>query len=106
VAEPDELLVSVEGFQWDAGNSEKNWQRHKVSQLECEQAFFNQPLLVATAVKHSGDEQRLFALGRTDTSRELAVVFTLRGGRIRVISARPMSRSERRQYAGAQANKE
>jgi len=106
VAELDELLLGVEGFQWDAGNSQKNWRRHEISQLECEQIFFDHRLLVTVDLKHSGDEQRFFALGRTDASRGLAVVFTLRGKRIRVISARPMSPSERRQYVGAQANEE
>ena len=48
-------------------------------------------------------EHRHFALGRTDAGRELAVVFTVRGKRVRVISARPISRLERREYAHAQA---
>ena len=97
------MLERLEGFQWDAGNSEKNWRRHEVSQAECEQVFFNQPLVVDPDVEHSRGEPRFFALGHTDASRELAVVFTLRGKLIRVISARPMSRSERREYVRAQA---
>jgi uncharacterized DUF497 family protein len=103
VAALDDLFESVEGFQWDVGNSAKNWSRHGVSQMECEQIFFNRPLVVATDVKHSTDEARFFALGRTDTTRELAVVFAKRGTLIRVISARPMNRKERRAYAHPQA---
>ena len=30
-------------FEWDDGNSEKNWIRHRVSRQECEQVFFNRP---------------------------------------------------------------
>jgi uncharacterized DUF497 family protein len=32
-------------FDWDGGNAEKNWLRHRVSQAECEQVFFNRPLV-------------------------------------------------------------
>jgi uncharacterized DUF497 family protein len=88
-------LLGVTGFQWDQGNLEKNWLKHGVSPLECEQVFFNQPLVVAPDLKHSQDEERFFALGRTDTDRYLFVVFTVRRRKLRVISARDMSRKER-----------
>lgn len=101
----EELVAEAEGFEWDEANSDKNWHRHKVSQAECEQLFFNRPLVVDADVKHSGSECRFFALGRTDAARELMVAFTVRGKLIRVISARPMSRSERREYARAQTEK-
>ncbi len=94
-----ERLASATGFQWDDGNEDKNWISHGVSRGECEQFFFNQPLVVAPDSAHSHDEPRFFALGRTDQSRLLFVVFTLRGDLIRVISARDMSRKERRAYS-------
>ncbi len=95
-------LTKCTGFQWDAGNATKNWESHEVSQTECEQIFFNKPLLVTNDVKHSQDEPRLFALGQTNAGRCLFVVFTVRGDLIRVISPRDMSRAERRAYAHAQ----
>jgi uncharacterized protein len=101
----DEVLSSLEGFQWDAGNSDKNWRRHAVRQIEAEQLFFNRPL-VAAASEYPGTEQRFFALGRTDSGRELAVVFTIRGKLLRVISAWPMSRRERRTHAQAKSQDE
>jgi uncharacterized DUF497 family protein len=85
-------------FQWDEGNADKNWRRHEVTQAEAEQVFFNKPVLVTSDVNHSQEEVRLFALGRTDAGRRLAVVFTIRGDALRVISARPMSRQERKIY--------
>lgn len=97
-----EFFPSITGFQWDEGNSEKNWRRHRVTRVEAEQVFLNRPVLVSLAPKHSGAEVRYFALGRTDADRELAIVFTLRGSSLRVISARPMSRRERRVYGQAQ----
>lgn len=96
--EPIERLASCSGFQWDAGNADKNWNKHQVSTAECEEIFFNQPLVVAEDPSHSQDEARLYALGHTDGGRMLFVVFTLRGDLIRVISARNMSRRERKAY--------
>ena len=37
--------ADVTEFDWDGGNSEKNWLRHRVTQSECEQVFFNRPLV-------------------------------------------------------------
>jgi len=97
-----EELAKCTGFEWDAGNSEKIRERHGVAQGECEEVFFNQPLLVTFDEKHSQDEPRYFGLGQTTAGRFLFVVFTIRGALIRVISARDMSRKEREIYERAQ----
>lgn len=93
-----ERLARASGFQWDAGNIEKNWLSHQVSSAECEQVFFNQPLIAAEDAAHSGGEERFFALGQTDSGRLLFTAFTLREDLIRVISARDMSRRVRKVY--------
>ena len=92
------LLERIEGIDWDQGNIEKNWARHKVSFIECEELFFNRPLVVAEDRAHSTSEGRYYALGRTPVDRYLFVVFTIRRNRIRIISARDMNRKERRVY--------
>lgn len=102
MAESPDPLAGFTGFDWDAGNAEKNWKRHGVSQGECEQAFFSHPLVVAPDATHSSTEPRYYLLGQTLAGRPLFVVFTRRGDRIRVISARNMSRRERSVYAHAQ----
>ena len=94
----DEFFAGLEGFEWDEANSEKNWHRHAVRQVEVEQTLLNRPLLLGVDVKHSQHEPRFIALGQTDAQRRLTVVFTVRGARVRVISARPMSPAERRIY--------
>lgn len=91
-------LLKASGFEWDAGNLEKNWFKHGVSPLECEEIFFNQPLIAAPDARHSQDEERFYSLGRTDAERYLFVVFTIRSRKIRVISARDMNRKERKVY--------
>ena len=98
-----ERLAACTGFDWDDGNAPKIWARHRVSQGECEQAFFGEPLLVAPDPRHSGREERWAALGQTLDGRGLAIVFTLRGDRIRPISARDMNRKERTLYGKAEA---
>ena len=91
-------LRACTGFQWDAGNREKNWIKHRVAAGECEQVFFNQPLVAATDEKHSKSEERFFALGQTNQGRLLFVVYAIRGKLIRVISARGMNEAEREVY--------
>ena len=93
-----EILSRVEGFDWDKGNIEKNWERHRVSYLECEEVFFNQPLVVHEDEAHSGAENRYYGLGKTNDDRHLFIVFTIRNKKVRVISARDMKRRERRFY--------
>src|SRR5574341_1493704 len=93
---PD-ILRGIKGFEWDEGNSRKNERRHGVTDRESEEVFFNKPLVVAQSSKGS-PETRYAALGKTYGSRRLTVVFTVRTNKIRVISARPMSRSERKLY--------
>jgi uncharacterized DUF497 family protein len=93
-------LPEFKGFDWDEGNADKNWESHKVSPREAEQVFFNRPLIVDDDVKHSGIERRYFVLGQSDENRAHFVSFTLRGDLIRVISARDMSRQERKVYQG------
>ena len=93
-----DILFQVEGFEWDQSNIEKNWEKHRVSYLECEEVFFNQPLLVQEDEIHSKFEPRCYVLGRSNDGRHLFIVFTIRRNKIRVISARNMSRRERRIY--------
>jgi len=92
------MLSEATGFDWDEGNLLKNWEKHSVTHLEAEQVFFNEPLIVAEDEKHSQKERRWYGLGRTDVYRLLMVVFAIREKKIRVISARDMSRKERKIY--------
>lgn len=92
------LITDCVGFAWDEGNLLKNWEKHRVSAIECEQVFFNRPLVALPDDDHSADEPRFFALGQSDAGRHLFLVFTVRGRQIRVISARDMSRKERKAY--------
>jgi uncharacterized DUF497 family protein len=90
----------VTGFEWDDGNARKSVTKHDVSQTEAEQLFFNEPLLMVSDFKHSTEETRIHALGKSDEGRKLHATFTLRQSKtkIRIISARDMSKKERKHY--------
>lgn len=102
----DDLLAGLDGFEWDEGNAAKNWLRHEVQQAEAEQALLNTPLVVSVSQTHGSAEPRYIALGQTDAGRLLTVVFSIRGTKIRVISARAMSKPERKAYGQVQAQPE
>lgn len=81
-------------FEWDRGNLDKNWIKHKVNQQEIEEVFSNEPLLVFEDTQHSENELRFQALGQTDSGRRLFLSLTIRTKKIRVISARDMNKKE------------
>jgi len=93
-----DVFAGIVGFQWDDGNRDKNLVKRNVSNGECEEIFFNEPLLLVGDAGHSRQEVRHAAFGMTDAGRKLTVVFTVRKRRIRVISARDMHKKERRFY--------
>ena len=95
---PFDILSKCSEFEWDKHNAEKIWIKHNVTLSECEQIFFNLPLVVTDDIKHSESENRFYALGQTDAGRLLFLVFTVRKNRIRVISARNMNRKEKKEY--------
>ena len=93
-----DILAQCTGFEWDTHNSDKIKTKHGVTPVECEQVFFNAPVIVGDDVMHSETENRLYLLGQTDSGRPLFLVFTVRKDKLRVISARDMNKKERRVY--------
>ena len=85
------------GFDWNEGNIQKNEHKHNVFFWECEQIFFNSPIVIED-IKHSTLEKRWAVFGITDNNRYITVVFTNRNDLIRVISARDMNKKEREFY--------
>ncbi len=92
-------IENIVGFDWDDGNLLKNELKHGLKWQEIEEVFFNEPLVLLRDCKHSSEkEKRCLALGYIDSGKLLSVVFTIRGDKIRVISARAMSKKERKFY--------
>ena len=93
---------NIVGFDWDEDNFYKNIGKHNVFDTEAEQIFFNHPLVVKHDFKHSQNEERFYALGKTNHNRLLFIAFTIRSDKIRVISAREMTKREVRVYEDKQ----
>lgn len=82
-------------FEWDKGNIDKNWKKHRVTNAEAEEVFTNQPL-VYSDLKHSQLEKRFDCLGENNNKRKLFISFTIRKNNIRIISARNMNTKEKK----------
>lgn len=94
----EDPLEDCIGFDWDDGNIDKNWNKHRVSWWECEEVFFNRPRPIFEDTAHSESEERLYLLGHTNAGRWLFVSFTIRHELIRPISFRDMNARERKIY--------
>jgi uncharacterized DUF497 family protein len=84
-------------FEWDAANRE-HLARHGVSPAEFEQGMRNDPILEVET--DTGGEWRAKVAAVTDQGRLLEMVYTIRRGRIRAITAFPMKRRKRERYHG------
>ena len=89
-----ELIV----FQWDKGNIDKNWKKHKVTNKESEEVFFDKDKKITKDKFHCRKEDRYILLGKTKKGRVLYIVFTIRNKKVRVISSRDINRKEGKLY--------
>ena len=86
-------------FEWDSGNSNKSARKHGVDTDEVE-SVFDLKLAAPFGRQFSPPiyEERLCIVGPSSEGRLISVVFTLRDGRVRPISARPASKKEQKLY--------
>jgi uncharacterized protein len=85
-------------FEWDPIKAESNLQKHGVSFAEAATVFFDPLSLTVPDPTHSVGERRFVITGLSYQRRHLVVVHSDRGARIRIISARLATASERRKY--------
>jgi uncharacterized DUF497 family protein len=85
-------------FEWDRNTSEANLRKHGISFGEAQTVFTDPLSMTLPDPDHAEDEERFIGIGMSDTHRVLVVVYTERGQRIRLISARQATRAERKQY--------
>lgn len=103
-------LSKTDGFDWDKWNL-GHIEKHGVNYRECEEVFFNKPLIVNEDETHSQTEERFRVYGQTNKKRLLLMIFTIRNNgqsstmyKIRVISARDQNKKERREYEKTTTN--
>lgn len=85
-------------FEWDENKADKNKRKHGVSFEEAESVFYDPRSFTIPDPEHSDTELRFIDIGTSNYDRILVVVYTEREDRIRLISARPASRKERKMY--------
>jgi uncharacterized DUF497 family protein len=85
-------------FEWDDAKAEANEQKHGVSFTEAMTVFADPLALTAYDPDHSSAEDRYITMGLSAAGRLLVVSHTDRGERVRIISAREATRSERKDY--------
>lgn len=85
-------------FEWDAGKAIENLQKHRVSFEEATTVFTDPLSLTIVDPDHSHGESRYIDIGLSHQGRLLVVMYTERDMRLRIISCRLATRSERRQY--------
>lgn len=85
-------------FEWDQAKAESNVKKHKVSFDEAVSVFLDELAVSGADPDHSIDEFRYITFGASSLGRLLAVSHTYRSRSIRVISARRVTRSERKIY--------
>jgi uncharacterized DUF497 family protein len=84
-------------FQWDPDKAENNSKKHGVEFADAVGVFTDE-LALSIEDPDSLSERRWVVIGRGLTDQILTVVYTMRGEAIRIISARPATRRERRDY--------
>ncbi|MBI3252473.1 MAG: BrnT family toxin [Candidatus Omnitrophica bacterium] len=92
-----EWFKNASEFEWDPGNKDKNFAKHRVTNEECEEAFFDPHKRFRSVPSEWGEERHLL-VAKTKAGRLLFIVFTLRRSKIRVIPARDLNRRERHLY--------
>lgn len=87
------VVKKIVEFDWDKGNINKN-RKHGVEDKEAEEVFFDEDKITYKDVLHSQQEERFIVIGKTRSGRLMYIVFTIRGKRIRIISARDINKKE------------
>jgi uncharacterized protein len=85
-------------FEWDPRKAAANLRKHGVSFEEAATVFGDRLAATIANPDHSNDEDRYVTVGETRSGRLVVVVHLDRGVRMRLISARPATTRERKQY--------
>jgi uncharacterized protein len=85
-------------FEWDAAKATANLEKHGVSFEDAAQAFEDELSATFPDPDHSRGEHRFITYGLVADGRLLVVSHTERDDLIRIISARPATKKERKRY--------
>jgi len=85
-------------FEWDQDKAKQNIKSHEISFDEASSAFGDVLSLTIYDPLHSEKEDRFILIGNSFKNRIIVIAHTERGDKIRIISARKATKSERIQY--------
>ena len=85
-------------FEWDEDKAAENLRKHKVAFTEAATVFGDPRGITVSDPDHSSEEDRLITVGLSIRSRLLIVSHLDLGDRVRIISARRLTRTERKVY--------
>jgi hypothetical protein len=85
-------------FTWDEEKAAANLRKHRVDFQEAGTIFDDVHSITVEDELHSVEELRYFTIGRSAQGRLLSVAHTEDDDKIRIISARPATRAEAKQY--------
>ena len=86
-------------FEWDARKAASNLKKHRVSFDEAVTVFRDPLAVIVDDEDHSDEERREIIIGRSLVNRLVLICFTQReDGRVRIFSARPLTRNEQKDY--------
>jgi uncharacterized protein len=88
-------------YEWSEAKAVKNIKKHGVSFDEASTVFLDPLALSGRDPDHSDEEDRYVTFGHSSLGHLLSVCHTYRPGKIRIITARPATRSERKFYEEA-----
>ena len=85
-------------FEWDPSKAVANLAKHGISFDEGATVFLDQLAISGPDPDHSSEEPRFITFGQSSLGRLIVVSHTYRPGGIRLISARRITRAERKLY--------
>jgi uncharacterized protein len=85
-------------FEWDPRKDKANLRKHKVGFAEASTVFGDPFSITIPDPDHAADEERFVIIGMSNRRKLLIVVHTVRGKRVRLISARAATNRERQNY--------
>lgn len=85
-------------FEWDPRKADSNLRKHGVSFTEAGTIFGDELAITVSDPDHSKEEDRFITIGWSDRRRLLIVSHTDRADKVRIISARELTKAERREY--------
>ena len=85
-------------FEWDPEKAQANEQKHDLTFHEGATVFGDPLAITFPDPDHSVDEERYLTFGLSRLNRLVVISHTQRAGKTRIISARLMTRQERKIY--------